>query len=319
MDDLDEVGNHALNRDAASIVLDASCMVTVEISVDGGRRWERVGRVQNNARTDLTRFVRGRYGYLVRLKVKGSPGEALVRFLELRTWGQVAPISIPRLSKGKNILHLDVNDSRNLPTRLLSVLPHLGDRTEVERYEIEMKGNFQPERFNQRLVGQLIVPVRAPPGGLIDWITAGAMFTAYRTRNAHLTANRIEVAEALSGPYRTVYDARGKVPDWNEHWHYAMDVDVDLDEPQPEVFVRYIGDPALNAVRIHAHWIDPRPSNSGIVKVVHEYAISDQRVFREFRLPASGGTYSIECPEDPTNLSLAIEVPHSKSATKEDL
>jgi len=36
MDDLDEVDNHALNRDAATIMLDASCMVTVEISVDRG-------------------------------------------------------------------------------------------------------------------------------------------------------------------------------------------------------------------------------------------------------------------------------------------
>ena len=130
---------------------------------------------------------------------------------------------------------------------------------------------------------------------------------------AKQTANKMEIAASPDGPFKTVYDATGKIPEWNDHWHYAMDVDVVLEEPSPAVYVRYVGDPGCNAIRIYAHCRDPRPSNAGQVRVTHTYDIADERIVRSFDVPAAGGSYSIDCPAEPTNVSLELAVPHANS------
>ena len=198
MDDLDDLAG-ALNRDAATVMIDATAAVEGEVSVDGGRTWTALGTLPNRARLDLTRYVRGRYGYLIRLGMKGEPGVAVLRALELRTWGQVAPISLPRLAKGRNVLRLGVNDPRGSATRLLPVLPHLGDAADVKKYGVRISGEYTPGRANQRLRGQAVVPVEAPAGQSIEWLSVGGMFTAHRREEARLTANKIEIGTSPGG------------------------------------------------------------------------------------------------------------------------
>ncbi|HUW84304.1 MAG TPA: hypothetical protein VMZ31_16075 [Phycisphaerae bacterium] len=314
MDDLDDPNNLQLNRDAATVMVDATSPVEGEVSTDGGRTWTPLGTLPNRARLDLTRLVRGTYQYLLRLAVDGQPDAATLQGLELRTWGQVAPISIPRLAKGTNVLHLAVNDPRGRPTRLLPVLPYLGDPDDVTKFNIQIDGEYQPQKPTERLTGRALVPVQAPPGQQIEWLSVGGMFRAHRLARAHLTANKIEIAPSPTGPFKTVYDATGTVADWNDHWHYAMDVDVVLDEPAPVVYVRYTGDPACNAIRIYAHCSDTRPANVGQIRVTHDYCIGDERIIKSVDVPAAGGSYSIECPSAPTNVSLKLEVPHAARA-----
>jgi hypothetical protein len=311
MDDLDDPNNYELNRDAATVMIEATTDVQADLSTDGGRTWKSPGPLKNKARLDLTRYVRGTYRYLIRLSMAGEPDAAVLRALELRTWGQIAPISIPRLAKGTNVLHLDVNGPKGRATRLLPVLPHLGDPEDVRKYRIKVDGAYESQHSTRRLVGQAVVPVDAPPGQLIEWLSVGGMFRAHRLARACLTANKIEIAASPDGPFQTVYDARGTVPDWNEHWHYSMDVDVTLDKPARAVYVRYTGDPACNAVRIYAHCRDPRPANVGIVRVTHDYSIGDERILKSVEVPADGGSYSIDCPATPTNIALKLEVPHA--------
>jgi len=259
----------------------------------------------------MTRFVRGAYGYWIRLSLEGAPGVAALRALELRTWGQVAPISIPRLRKGRNVVHFGVNDPKGRPTRLLPVLPHLGDPADVAKYGVRLSGDYDPRKFNRRLLGQAVLPVEAPTGQLIEWLSAGGMFKAHRRSQARQTANRIEIADSADGPFRTLYDAAGTIPDWNQHWHYAMDTEAVLDEPARAVYVRYTGDPGLNAIRIYAHCRDPRPANTGIVRVTHDYSIGDERIRKSVEVPAGGGSYTIDCPEAPANHALKLEIPHA--------
>jgi len=311
MDDLDDPDNFHLNRDAATVMVDATAEVTGEISTDGGRSWRPLGALPNKARLDLTRYVRGRYRYLIRLTINGRPGQAVLKSLELRTWGQVAPISIPRLRRGRNVLRLEVNDPQGRPTRLVPVLPDLGNPGDIETYRITIEGRYEPANTSQRLRGSAVVPVEAPPGQLIDWLSVGGMFRAFQGKQAPRTANKIQIATSPDGPFKTVYDATGTVPKWNDHWHYAMDVETFLAEPVPKVFVRYVGEPACNAIRIYAHCRDPRPANIGLVRVRHVYDIADRRIVRTVEVPASGGSYTIECPADPTNVSLSLEVPHA--------
>ncbi len=312
MDDLDDPDNWELNRDAATVMTGATGAVDAEVSTDGGRTWSPLGPLKNKARYDLTRFVRGKYGYLIRLAITGEPGAAVLRSLELRTWGQVAPISIPRLKQGKNVLRLGVNDPKGRPTRLLPVLPNLGEPADIAKYGVQISGTYDPGKVTSRLAGQAVVPVEAPEGQVIEWMSAGGMFRAHRTGEARSTANKIEIATAAGGPFRTIYDATGTVPDWNEHWHYAMDREIVLEEPVRTVWVRYIGDPACNAIRIYAHCRDPRPVNAGTVRVTHDYSIGDERILRTLDVPAGGGSYVIDCPGTPTNNSLKLEAPHAE-------
>jgi len=310
MDDLDDPSG-ALNRDAATILIDATTAVEADISTDGGRTWASLGPLPNQLRYDLTRFVRGRYRYLVRVGMHGQPGTAVLRALELRTWGQVAPISLPRLAKGRNVLRMGVNDPRGRPTRLLPVLPHLGDPEDIRTYRVRITGDYRPRQVYQRVRGQAIVPVEVGPGQVIEWLSVGGMFSAHHLKKAPLTANRMEIATAPEGPFRTVYDATGTVPEWNQHWHYAMDTDVTLPEPARTVWVRYTGNPSLNAIRIYAHCRDLRPANTGVVRVTHDYSIGDERVLKTVDVPAGGGSYTIDCPEAPTNNALRLEAPHA--------
>ncbi len=317
MDDLDDPDNFSVNRDAATVRVKAAGPVCAEVSTNGGRTWSGLGDLPSGARVDLTRHVRGTYGYLVRLKIEGEPGQAVIEGLELRTWGQIAPISIPRLAKGKNVMRLGVNDPHGKPTRLLPVLPDLGVPADIKTYDIRVEGTYTPQDVKQRLRGVAVVPVQAPAGRQIEWLSVGGMFQALRGKQAKQTANRIEIATSPEGPFKTVYDAAGTVPEWNDHWHYAMDREVTLDEPARAVYVRYTGDPGCNAIRIYAHCRDNRPSNTGTVRVTHTYDIGDERFVKSFEVPAAGGSYSIDCPADPTNVSVELAVPHAETAKAE--
>jgi hypothetical protein len=311
MDDLDDPSNTALNRDAATVMIDATTSVEAEFSADGGRSWTSASPLRSRERLDLTRTVRGTYGYLIRLSLAGEPGAAVLRSLELRTWGQVAPISLPRLHAGTNVVHFGVNDPRGLPTRLLRVLPNLGNPGDVKKYGVRIGGAYTPGKPNQRLRGQAVAPVEAPAGQLIEWLSAGAMFSAHHRGQAPLTANRIEIAAAPEGPFQELYNAKGTVPEWNDHWHYAMDAETALEAPARAVWVRYTGDPSCNAVRIYAHCRDPRPANTGVVRVTHDYSIGDERILKSVEVPAAGGSYRIECPSAPTNNAFRLEAPHA--------
>ncbi len=312
MDDLDEPDNVNLNRDAATVMIDATGPVRAELSTDAGRTWLDLGTLKNRARLDLTRHVRGTYTYMIRLKIDGEPGQVVIKSLETRTWGQIAPISIPQLHKGTNKVHLAVGDPRGGATRLLPVLPDLGDPDDIAKYNIDIDGTYTPEDVKQRVRGTAVVPVKAPPGCSIEWLSVGGMFQALRGEQAPKVANKMAIATSPAGPWRTVYDATGQVPTWNNHWHYAMDVTAPLDEPAPAVWVRYTGDPGVNAIRIYAHYRDPRPVNQGTVRVTHTYDIADQRVIKTVEVPAGGGSYTIDCPAEPTNVSLELAVPHAK-------
>jgi hypothetical protein len=318
VEDLDDPDNFNLNRDAATIMTASTVPVQAEVSTNRGRTWTRLGELPSGQRYDLTRHVRGTYGYLVRLTMEGKNGDAVLQGLELRTWGQIAPISIPRLAKGRNVLRLGVNDPRNQPTRLVPVLPYLGDPKDIEVYDIKIDGQYSPDDVKQRIVGSAVVPVQAPPGAMIEWLSAGGMFQAYRGQQAKDTANKIEIATSPEGPFKTLYDATGKVAAWNDHWHYAMDVETVLEKPVAAVYVRYVGNPGCNAIRIYAHCRDSRRSNVGEVRVTHTYDIADERFVKSVDVPASGGSYSIECPAEPTNVSVSLAVPHAEADKQHD-
>ena len=83
-----------------------------------------------------------------------------------------------------------------------------------------------------------------------------------------------------------------------------------LDEPVKEVYVRFIGDPGLNAVRACLHVI-PDSSPSQALQLVHEYHMGDKQITHAIDLK-NAGSYEINCPEEPENISIRLAVPSKR-------
>ena len=102
------------DREASVVRIDATS-ATLSLSLDNGLTWRELGN--GNGSLDLTPQVSGIYGYLLKITLRGEPEKALVRSLELTTWVQVHPASLPALRKGKNEMRFVSGDHYGLPTR----------------------------------------------------------------------------------------------------------------------------------------------------------------------------------------------------------
>ena len=92
------------------------------VSADGGRTWK---KAWENAgpflgavpfRVDLTRHVKGRYAYAVKLEWVDRTGARRVgpESLRLHTWVAVSPMALPRLTTGRNSFHFSAGRRRTV-------------------------------------------------------------------------------------------------------------------------------------------------------------------------------------------------------------
>jgi hypothetical protein len=104
---------------------------------------------------------------------------------------------------------------------------------------------------------------------------------------------------------------RADIPAGQGHWHYNADVEVKLDPAAPlprTLFIRYLGDPGVNTVRIYAHCVRDSPCASTPVVITHAWREADERRTHTVRLEGPG-TYDVEIAADPTDESIEIAVP----------
>ena len=183
----------------ASVVrLDASG-VTPAVSVDNGLTWTAP------ASLDLTPLVAGRYGYLLRLDFAGA--DAVLRALEITTWVQVHPASLPSLRKGTNAMRYVTGDHHGLDTRVVEIRTNGSDRADFFKYLAEPPRDFDPERTSSRARGPFTARVSAPPGRKIAWFSGGGSFTALQGDAAPRTANAMAWSGDREGPFIEFYRA----------------------------------------------------------------------------------------------------------------
>ena len=132
---------------------------------------------------DLTPHVAGRYGYLLKIVLRGQPGQALVRSLALTTWVQVAPASLPALAKGTN--RMEYRTRRPLRPED----PRAGDslRGRQARGNAEIPGGVRqptttPLARRTASTGRPWSRSRPPPGTKIAWLTAEGAFATHQRR-----------------------------------------------------------------------------------------------------------------------------------------
>jgi hypothetical protein len=290
------------DREASTVKVEGTG-VRLALSLDHGRSWQRLSLT--NGAVDLTPQVAGRYGYLLRLDLRGQPDQAVVRAMEIVTWVQVHPASLPSLRQGKNTMRLVTGDHYGLPTRVMAVCPSAADREEFLKPLVEPPQDYDPARRTSRVRGSFVAQMKAPPGTKIAWFSAGGSFAA-NLGAGRQTRNAIAYGLSASGPFQHLY--RAEVPPDQSHWHYNVDREVRLDDPAREVFVRYTGDPAVNNIRLFAHCVDDRPRAPAPVLVTHAWTENGVRRSRQVRLDGPG-EYEVEAKAEPVDEFIEIVIP----------
>ncbi len=303
INDLDDPNDDA---EASVVTIDAAVPLDLAVSLDHGLTWRQGAKVRSGGNAvDLTRLVKGAYGYLLKLSMAGDKGQAAINSLSIDTWVQVAPISLPRLKKGENHLRYDIGDRYGLKTIPMLVNPDTSDPGDLEKHLVAMPGDYDPRRDTCRIRGEAILRLSAPPGMKIGWLSAGATFRTDQGEQAARTNNRIAYAVGEPRDFKEVY--RSLVPTWVNHWRYNWDTDIRLDRPAEVVYVRFHGDPGLNTMRACLHLL-PKESPTTRVQVTHEY-LMDGHAYRRVQNLAGPAAYTIDCEGDPENVSVTIAAP----------
>jgi hypothetical protein len=287
----------------ASVVKVEGKGATLALSLDNGLSWLALGE---DGSFDLTSHVSGRYGYLLKIELRGRPADAVVRALEITTWVQVHPASLPSLRPGKNIMRLVTGDHYGLPSRVVEVRPDAGNRDEFLRSVAEPPNDYDPARRTSRIRGPFMASVQAPPGAKIAWFSAGASFTTRVPPAQYGTRNSISYAVAAPENFRELY--AGEIPADQSHWYYNVDREVRLEEPARELFVRYVGDPAVNRIRIYAHCLDDRPRKSSPLVVRQVWRENGAMKSKQVRLDGPG-EFEIEAGPDPVDELIELSIP----------
>jgi hypothetical protein len=307
INDLDDTSDDA---EASVVQLEAGLPIRIQVSLDHGLTWKTAGQAGAGGQTriDLTQWVRGTYGYLLKLSATGMAGTPALKSLAIGTWVQVAPVSLPRLRQGVNQLAYAAGDRYGRVTYPILITPNTADPADLKRYGVTLHGDYDPKRRTERIRGELILPLKAPEGSLISWFSVGATFRTHQGSNASRTANRIAYAADSPEDFTDIY--RAAVPTWVSHWRYNWDEDVVLDEPAKLVYVKFIGDPGLNTVRACSHVVREETPTQAL-QLVHAYRLGDRQITQAIDLKETS-SYMINCPEEPENVSIRLAVPSKK-------
>jgi hypothetical protein len=311
INDIDDPGDDA---EASAVTLETGLPVKVAVSLDHGLTWKPAETVPSGKKTvDLTTLVKGTYGYLLRLSASGDEKQAAVKSLAIDTWVQVAPISLPRLQRGENHLRYDSGDRYGLKTIPMLVNPDTSNPKDLEKYVVAMPENYDPQRHTSRILGETTLRLAAPVGTEIAWLSVGATFRTHQGEQAAKTDNRIAYAVGEPKDFKEVY--RSSVPTWVSHWRYNWDTDIRLDQPAEAVYVKFRGDPGLNAMRACLHLLPKEPPRSAAarwastsVRITHTYDIDGRRYEKTVGL-AAPGAYTVSCDGNPENISVTAAVP----------
>ena len=292
----------------ASIVKIEGDGVALDVSTDNGLSWQSVGEAGTY---DLTRQASGRYGYLLKVMLRGQSGSAVLRSLEITTWVQLNPVSLPALRQGRNAMQYVTGDHHGLNTHVVEIRTESSD--DFLTHLVEPPADFDPAaRPLGRAIGPFVAIVAAPPGMRIAWFSAGGSFRTHQGGWLERTNNTMAWAPNQPRDFTEFY--RTQLPPDQGHWHYNVDVEVKLEEPAPAVYIRYVADPAVNHLRIYAHCLPDQPSLPSPMVITHGWRERGEPKTKTIQLEEPGG-YEIVCDEEPENEYIQFSVPSSRGSS----
>jgi hypothetical protein len=300
---VDRMETRTDDREASVVEVDA-LGASLSLSLDNGLTWTNLGSGQGTL--DLTAYVSGTYGYLLKISLKGEPGRAVVRSLRMTTWVQVAPASLPGLRQGTNRMEYRTGDHYGLASRVVEIRTNGSDRADVLKYLHEAPKDFDPQRKTARIKGPFVVKVQAPPGSRIAWLSAGGNFSTHQQAAARNTRNAMALAVNEPKEFQPFYQA--KVPTDQGHWHDNADREIKLPAPAKVIYLRYVGDPGVNNLRIYAHCVDDCPRTGSPVTIRQAWREGGVLKTHSVTL-AKPGSYEIVTGADPVDEYLEMAIP----------
>jgi outer membrane protein assembly factor BamB len=81
-----------------------------------------------------------------------------------------------------------------------------------------------------------------------------------------------------------------------------------LDQPAEAVYVRYVGDPALNNYQVYAHCLDDGRPSAVPVEITHRWTEGSEARSKSVQVRGPG-TYEVFTEGDPVDESITISVP----------
>jgi hypothetical protein len=283
------------DRDASVLKVDGEGLA-LSLSLDSGLTWKDLGDVR-----DLTPYVSGRHGYLLKVGLKGT--SALLRSFETTTWVQLHPSSLPALRKGRNEMRYVAGDHHGLASHVVELRTSGSDFLKGLH---EAPQDFDAARISSRARGAFVAKVEAPPGMKVAWFSGGGSFAAHQGEASPRTANTMAYSTGDPAAFKEFY--RADVPSGNAHWHYNADVEVKLDAPAKTVFLRYVGDPGVNNLRIFAHCVADRPCAPSAVRITHAWRENGALKTKTVTLPGAGA-YEVVADDEPEDASIEIAIP----------
>ncbi len=296
------------DREASVVELDAQG-ASLSLSLDNGLSWRELDAAAGAAGAatlDLTSHVAGRYGYLLKVSLRGRPDQAVVRSLTVTTWVQVAPAALPVWHRGRNRMEYRTGDHYGLKTRVVEIRSEANRPAELLKYLVEPPADYDPQRKAARIRGPLVVQVEPPPGARIAWVSAEGSFATHQQEAARNTRNTIAYAVNVPRDFREIYRAR--VPTDVAHWHCNAHREIRLDEPAQRLYLRYVGDPALNNFHVYAHCVDDGRPSAKPVTITHVWREPSGQKTQTVTL-AQPGPYEIVAQDEPNCESIEIKVP----------
>ena len=295
------------DTEASVVAIESFLPVNAAVSLDNGITWNEAGKFKPGGKVniDLTHKVKGTYGYLLKLSTSGKESSPAIKSITIDTWVQVAPISLPRLKKGKNHLQYKVGDRYGLVTTPMLVNPNTADPADLQKHLIAMPEDYDPERNTCRIKGDAILRLAAPAGMKIAWFSAGATFRTYQGQQAGKTDNRIAYSVGRPTDFKEIY--KSSVPTWTNHWRCNWDADVVLDKPAEQVYVKFTGNPGLNVIRACLHLL-PKQIPKTNLRITHGYSINGRLQTKTIDLDKPDD-YTIECDGEPENVFIEMTVP----------
>jgi len=200
-------------------------------------------------------------------------------------------------------------DHHGMDGHVVEIRTNGSDREDFLKYLVEPPKDFDATRTTNRAHGPFVAKVTAPPGMKIAWFSGGGNFTAHQGAGAPNTRNTMEWAADEPVRFKEFY--RAEVPAGQNHWHYNADVEVKLDAPAKTVFLRYVGDPGVNNLRIFAHCVEDAPRRASAVKITHAWKEKGRLKTTSVTLERPG-PYEVTTEEDPVDESVEIAVPGSR-------
>ena len=282
---------------------------SLSVSTDNGLNWADVSA--RDGRADLTKQIGITYGYLLKIALKGRPGEAFVKSLRITTWVQLHPASLPSLRKGTNRMRYVTGDHYGMPTRVMEIRNISKDPEDFFKHLHVRPEKYDHTRIHGRAVSRFVAKVAAPPGSRIAWFSAGGAFSSHAGGRGSKTANSMAYALEKSEGFKTFY--KSDVPDLQQHWLYNVDKEVKLDKPARIVYIEYNPSPSVNNLRIYAHCLDDRKFSAGPVVIRHEWTEGGKARTKTVNLPGPGA-YNLDVSAEPEDVSVEISVPSSINA-----